>query len=104
PNRVPAATLTSSAPPAGSGSFRKPHPPQQVAVARVISNPVKARIHFDPRQPGRMILVGLVEPFECEILGAEADVDEGDIKWRDVMSCRLLLQRRKNFFCLGSLP
>src|SRR5713226_7774445 len=92
PRRVPAATLTSSTPPAGSGSFRIPHPPQEVVVARVVSNAVEARIHVDPHQPGRMILVGLVEPLKCGTLGSETHVDDCEVKRRYVLSCRSPLQ------------
>src|SRR5712692_8755960 len=102
PRRVPAATLTSSAPPAGSDSFRNPHPPQQVVVARVVPNAVEARIHFHISQPGRMIVVCLFEPLKRGSRGAKADIDNRDVKWRHVVLCRLLLQRHESLLRLAS--
>src|SRR6516225_448598 len=86
------------------GSFRNPHPPQQIAKARVVPNAIKPWIHFDPRQPGRMFLVRLVEPLKRQTRGSEARINHRDIKRRDIVLRRSLLQVCKGLLRLASLP
>ncbi len=86
------------------GSFKEPHPLQQVAVAWIVPKAVKARIHFDPRQPSRMIVKGFIKPFKRGSLRTKAHVNDRDVKRRDVVLCRSRLQRRKGLLRLASLP
>src|SRR5262249_36973752 len=100
PRRAPAVSAISTR----FDSFRKVHSSQQVPVARVVANRVKARVHLQINQPRGMILIRLFEPLERGILGSEAHVNQRDVKWRDVLLCRSLLQRQESLLRLGSLP
>src|SRR4029453_4584410 len=49
-------------------------------------------------------VVGLVEPLKRGILRRETDIDERDVKWRDVLLLRSLPERREELFCFGPFP
>src|SRR6266849_8556462 len=54
---------------------RPGHPPQEVAVARVVSNAVEAGGHFDPRQQGRMIYARLFERIRAIMYASDQTVE-----------------------------